>query len=145
MNLTNRELAIVLTALRTWQASDLGTTGRGEAIAIAGHFEDHAPLAPTEVDDLCERLNILTPAPETPTAPPVARPPQLYDALIAAGCHVDSYESHLYVEGTPTAVAILKQYGHPLHPSRSAKGAPTIWYDVPFMFKPFWDRLVARW
>lgn len=49
--LNPRELATVLAALRSWQR-DLG-----EDLIGGGHFTEHPPLSPNEIDDLCERLN----------------------------------------------------------------------------------------
>ena len=54
VNLTAREIAQLLAALRNWQTDalneDLGD-------AFAGHFEQHEPLSDDEIEDLCERLN----------------------------------------------------------------------------------------
>lgn len=53
VELTNRELATVLAALRYWQ---LGMEEFGGP-PLVSHFEEHAPLFYEEVDILCERLN----------------------------------------------------------------------------------------
>jgi hypothetical protein len=52
--LSDREIAMLLAALRNWQTDDLN---EDLAEAFSGHFEDHAPLSDDEIDDLCERLN----------------------------------------------------------------------------------------
>ena len=53
-NLTDRELATLLAALRLWQAAH----EHGEDPApYAGHFAEAPPLSSLEIDELCERLN----------------------------------------------------------------------------------------
>ena len=54
VELSEREVAQLLAALRNWQTDSLN---EDLADAFAGHFEDHAPLSDEEIDDLCERLN----------------------------------------------------------------------------------------
>ena len=49
-DLTNRELAQVLAALRFWQEADVDGSGMS-------HFEDDEPLSLDEIDFLCEKLN----------------------------------------------------------------------------------------
>jgi hypothetical protein len=58
VGLSDRELATVLAALRYWQ-HDLGANE--DEPPISEHFADGAvPLSVTEIDDLCERLNVGT-------------------------------------------------------------------------------------
>jgi hypothetical protein len=55
--LSDRELAIVLAALRHWQESQIGRLASGELWEVAtdgGRFE---ALSSVEIDDLCRRLN----------------------------------------------------------------------------------------
>jgi len=54
MNLTNRETATVLAALRYWQR-DFGAAGG--ATAFPDHFYDCKPLKAKQIDALCERIN----------------------------------------------------------------------------------------
>ena len=54
IELSEREVANVLAALRNWQTDSLNEE---LADAFAGHFEDHEPLGDDEIDALCERLN----------------------------------------------------------------------------------------
>jgi predicted transcriptional regulator len=54
VELSPREAAQLLAALRNWQTDSLN---EDLADAFAGHFEDHAPLGDDEIDALCERLN----------------------------------------------------------------------------------------
>jgi len=54
MELSDREVATVLAALRYWQ----GECGPENAEATDNvHFDECAPLTMTEIDGLCERLN----------------------------------------------------------------------------------------
>jgi hypothetical protein len=55
VELSARELAQVLAALRNWQTDALN---EDLAEAFAGHFEEHEPLTDDEIDELCERLNL---------------------------------------------------------------------------------------
>ena len=54
IELTDREVAVLLAALRNWQTDSLN---EDLADAFAGHFEDQEPLDDEEIDALCERLN----------------------------------------------------------------------------------------
>ena len=54
VELSPREVAQLLAALRNWQTDSLN---EDLAEAFAGHFEDHEPLTDDEIDALCGRLN----------------------------------------------------------------------------------------
>jgi hypothetical protein len=54
VELSERERAQLLAALRNWQTDSLN---EDLVEAFAGHFEDHEPLSDDEIDALCERLN----------------------------------------------------------------------------------------
>ena len=54
IDVTDREIAQLLAALRNWQTDALNED-LGEA--FASHFEDHEPLSDDEIESLCERLN----------------------------------------------------------------------------------------
>ena len=54
IELSEREVAHLLAALRNWQTDSLNEDLED---AFAGHFEDHRPLDDEEIDALCERLN----------------------------------------------------------------------------------------
>ncbi len=54
VELSSRELAQVLAALRNWQVDSLNEDFNA---AFAGHFEDLRPLDDDEINGLCERLN----------------------------------------------------------------------------------------
>ena len=69
-NLSSRELATVLAALRLWQDVAKGSDGG------MPHFDDQPPLSVEEINKLCERLNCVPVAPEAPEVPeaPTAKP-----------------------------------------------------------------------
>lgn len=54
VELSARELALIMAALRNWQ---IDTLNEDLVEAYAGHFEDHEPLTDDEIEQLCERLN----------------------------------------------------------------------------------------
>ena len=54
VELSDREIAHVLAALRNWQIDALN---EDLVDTFAGHFEDYEPLTDEEIDVLCERIN----------------------------------------------------------------------------------------
>jgi hypothetical protein len=60
IEISQRELAQLLAALRNWQTD---TLNEDLADAFAGHFEDFEPMTDDEIDALCERLNFAGDAP----------------------------------------------------------------------------------
>lgn len=62
----------------------------------------------------------------------------VYQALTEAGCKTDSHESDLYVEATDKAREILSNSGAGFSRFRSKVDGKD-WFDVPFMFDPFWE------
>ena len=54
IELSDRDIAQLLAALRNWQTDSLNEDLED---AFQGHFEDHPPLTDDEIDELCERLN----------------------------------------------------------------------------------------
>lgn len=56
MNLTDRQLATVLAALRYWQRTSMvRDTAEDDIATNGGELE---PLIDSEIDDLCEALNV---------------------------------------------------------------------------------------
>ena len=54
VEISEREVAQLLAALRNWQIDALN---EDLAESFSGHFEDYEPLADDEIEELCERLN----------------------------------------------------------------------------------------
>lgn len=65
----------------------------------------------------------------------------LYDE--AAGCELDHHESDLYVKATPESSKIMRGYDDLTSMFCSAADG-SLWYDVPFMWEPFWRRAGGR-
>jgi hypothetical protein len=66
MELTNKETATVLAALRYWQDE---TRDYPELMDDFDHFEDIEPLTDQEINDLCERINLDHPQPSRISGP----------------------------------------------------------------------------
>jgi hypothetical protein len=69
----------------------------------------------------------------------------IYEELKAAGVPLDHHESDLYAKVTPESRAIVKAYRFRSQVSvftSNTDGEP--WYDVPFAYQPFWDRVAER-
>lgn len=58
--MTERELATVLAALRTFQEIN---DGESELVGLHEHFAKHEPLSNSEIDELCARLRQASPPP----------------------------------------------------------------------------------
>lgn len=71
-----------------------------------------------------------------------------YKALKEAGCKLDSHESDLYVKATPEADTILKAHG--ITPGAwgcerfTSQIDKQTWYDLPFMYDPWWEKRTAK-
>jgi len=73
----------------------------------------------------------------------------IYNALKAAGCEIDNYESDLYVRATETARAIVADWvesGRVKTVSNfRCRRTGTEWIDIPFAYDPFWhDKAAMR-
>jgi hypothetical protein len=55
--MTDRELAIVLAALRYWQRNVVVNRVDKDIADIATNFGQFGVMSDTEIDELCERLN----------------------------------------------------------------------------------------
>jgi hypothetical protein len=66
----------------------------------------------------------------------------VYEALVSAGCKIDSHESDLYVEATPIAEKIIAEHigSGEIHGATHFRSAVDgkLWADIPFAFEPFW-------
>lgn len=70
---------------------------------------------------------------------------ELFEAIKAAEIPYASHESDLYIKRTEESVTILQRYQFREN-VRSFKnnidGLP--WFDVPFAYQPFWDKVQER-
>ncbi len=63
----------------------------------------------------------------------------LYTDLIEAGQPVSNWQSDLYTPVNATTRALLKKHGITTATTFKNRVEGGIWYDVPFMFDPFWE------
>jgi hypothetical protein len=63
----------------------------------------------------------------------------IYTEMVAAGIEVDHHESDLYVPVTPEATAILRRHPDLYSSSFTHQRTCTRWYEIPFMFDPWWE------
>jgi len=70
-------------------------------------------------------------------------PRTIYEACKAEGIETDNHESDLYIPATYRTRELLKKYGKRGEAFTSQIDG-TRWYDVPFSFDPFWDRVARR-
>jgi hypothetical protein len=72
--------------------------------------------------------------------------PTLFEAIKNAGIPYSNHESDLYVPANEQTKAILIQYpleyGNRQAFTNCVEGG--IWWDIPFAYQPFWDRLEAQ-
>lgn len=62
----------------------------------------------------------------------------LYEDCVASGLETDNHESDLYVKETPESRELLKLWGYE-HPKRFISAIDgTLWFDIPFMYSPWW-------
>jgi hypothetical protein len=64
----------------------------------------------------------------------------IYTEAKRLGIPMDSHESDLYLKVTPESSELVKKYDR----NKIAKQFTnqidhTLWYDLPFMFAPFWE------
>lgn len=63
----------------------------------------------------------------------------LYQDLLMANVPTDSHASDLYVKDTPEARRILQDHGKPLTGLFRNNIDGLLWFDVPFMYAPWWE------
>lgn len=69
----------------------------------------------------------------------------IYQELKAAGVPVDSHESDLYAKVTPESIKIIQEYRFKGNVTRFRSQIDgTSWYDIPFMYDPFWDKAAEK-
>ncbi len=61
----------------------------------------------------------------------------IYEAIKKTGVETDSHESDLYCLKTPETTKIITEnsINYSLFYSEGK-----LWYDLPFMYQPFWDK-----
>lgn len=68
----------------------------------------------------------------------------LYAAVVRLGIEHDHHESDLYLPATAQVRGLLKAYGIDPFSTQASQFrnqvTGTIWFDVAFMYAPFWER-----
>lgn len=64
----------------------------------------------------------------------------IYTEAKKLGIPMDSHESDLYLKVTPESTELVKKYDKNGIANRFTSQIDfTAWYDLPFMFTPFWE------
>lgn len=83
---------------------------------------------------------------EQPAVVPTNR--SLQQQLLAAGVEIDHHESDLYAKVTPESTRILEDAGIVVDGHNASVFTSQIdgerWYDLPFKYDQFWDRVEQR-
>jgi hypothetical protein len=67
---------------------------------------------------------------------------ELYDTLVARGIEIDHHESSLYFPVTDETTALVNEFEHKkIVETFTSQLDGKLWYDVPFGYVPFWDKL----
>lgn len=80
---------------------------------------------------------------EQPPVVPTNR--SIHQQMLAAGVEIDNHESDLYAMVTPESTRILEEAGIAIDGHNASVFTSQIdgkrWYDLPFKYDPFWDKV----
>ena len=65
----------------------------------------------------------------------------IYQQMVEIGVSIDHHESDLYVPVTQKTQAIINDYEFKSNVQRFLGTDGHAWFDIPFAFDPFWERL----
>lgn len=68
----------------------------------------------------------------------------LYDQLVEIGAELDNHESDLYVKLTAEVLGIVRKSDVKYFTTFKSQIDGEIWLDLPFQYKPFWDKKASR-
>ena len=69
----------------------------------------------------------------------------IYEQLKAAGVPMDSHQSDLYAKKTTESQAIIAACEfRGIVKTFISQIDKTVWYDIPFAYDPFWERVEAE-
>jgi len=69
----------------------------------------------------------------------------VYNRMKEAGVEIGSHSSDLHVPVTETSTAILEHYEFHENVTKFRSLVDgKMWYDIPFAYQPFWDKVDAR-
>ena len=64
----------------------------------------------------------------------------LYNELVEAGVEIDHHESDLYCQVSKESTAVLARHPCLAKSTFIHQRTGTRWYDIPFMFDPWWRK-----
>jgi len=69
----------------------------------------------------------------------------IYDKMIKHKQEIDHHESDLYVKVTDISKEIVEEYKYKTIVTTFISQIDNcLWYDIPFAYKPFWDKKFKR-
>ena len=72
-------------------------------------------------------------------------PSEIYDRMVAAGVEISHHESDLYVPDNEITRGIISEYQSKESVTRFRnQRTGTLWFDIPFGYKPFWDKRASK-
>lgn len=64
----------------------------------------------------------------------------LYQDVLESGIECSNHESDLYVLANSDSLSIIKKHNVAYYSSFKSNIDGKLWYDIPFMFDPFWQK-----
>ena len=68
----------------------------------------------------------------------------IYEAIKAAGIETDHNESDLYAPVNEFTEKLVAVYAHKSNVTRFKSLDGKMWFNIPFAYTPFWDKVDAR-
>ncbi len=69
----------------------------------------------------------------------------IYTELKEANCKILNHQSDLYVKVTNISTKIIQKYKTKITISTfNSQIDKTLWYDIPFMYDPFWEKIKTK-
>jgi hypothetical protein len=64
----------------------------------------------------------------------------LYDQMVATGVTIENHYSDMYVPVNETTTKLVNESGRVFSMFKSQID-DKMWYDIPFAYQPFWDKV----
>lgn len=68
----------------------------------------------------------------------------IYQQISDAGIPIDHHESDLYALVTPESTAIINKYAFKCNVKTFTGTNGQRYYDIPFAYEPFWEKVSSR-
>ena len=66
----------------------------------------------------------------------------IYQQAVESGCMISNHASDLYIKVTDTSTVLIEDYPYKNNVVTFTSNIDnTLWYDVPFAYDPFWDKV----